>query len=249
VKKDKIKGSPLGLADRYKLPRELSAVIKRTFDKKAPSLPSGKLIRQYVNDDYIFSKPDKEKDKLKFDFDKFMVPMVIRDNYLQHAFVAYNDELLTAMTMFCAANRIKSVSEVLCGTGWFSHWMKRYGIPVKHSVDNKSWIKYKRDNRFLPIVKEMDAAQHVRRCRTVQLFVMSWPYMDPVAANVWKAMKPGNLLLYIGEGHGGCTANDEFFELAGPHEVSDEVEGFSAIQDSFVRFWGLHDRPILYRKK
>lgn len=223
---------------------EMAEIVRQTFDASADKLPPMKAIKKNLSN--ILDNWDDLPDDKAINPSSFMQSYMVRELYLENCFVAYNHELLTAISDFCALNNIKSVSEILAGTGWFSHWMMKYGVPVKHVTDNKSWKPYKLQKNFLPMVKKMNAVQHVKRCRTVDMFVMSWPYMDPVAANVWKAMKPGTLLLYIGEDMGGCTADDEFFQLTEGREV--EPEGFQAIYDNFVRFTGLHDRPVLFRK-
>jgi hypothetical protein len=61
-------------------------------------------------------------------------------------------------------------------------------------------------------------------------------------------MRPGQYLLYIGEGHGGCTADDGFFESTCDHQVLFD-EAFNKVSKSFVQFVGLHDMPELYLKK
>ena len=229
------------LLERYKIPQEILNTVKQTFDKTAKKLPSRNAIHKYTTN--AFALGDSP--------DSFMIPFVMRELYLENSFVAYSDEFMTALKNFCHANGISSVAEVLCGTGWLSHWMKKYKIPVKHSVDNKSWPRYE-GRQYMRHVKRMDAVKHVKRCRSVELFVMSWPYMDPVAANVWKAMRPGSYLLYIGEDRGGCTADDEFFDLVGEHEVTDDTyeTGFlDKMKESFVTFWGIHDEPRLFLKK
>lgn len=224
------------LLERYNVPNDVQKCVKKTFDAKARSLPSRNEIYKYVN----------EPGSLGGDVDRFMIPFAIRELYLENSFVAYNHEFMVALWELCQALEIKRVSEVLCGTGWLSHWMKKYNIPVKHSVDNKTWPRYN-GKQFLRLVKRMDAVKHVKRCRKVDMFVMSWPYMDPVAAEVWKAMKPGAYLLYIGEDLGGCTADDEFFRITEGCVI--ETNETNMLEDAFVRFWGIHDRPVLFRKK
>ena len=121
--------------------------------------------------------------------------------------------------------------------------MRKYGIPLVHAVDNKTW-KYE---NYLSTIVQDDAVEFVKRSGDADMFVLSWPYMNPLAAMIWKNMKPGQYLLYIGEGQGDCTANYEFFELTQDHRVDDEK--FRKVEDSFVRFAMLSDGPELYLKK
>ena len=70
--------------------------------------------------------------------------------------------------------------------------------------------------------------------------------MSDFATQIWKAMRADQYLLYIGEQPGGCTADDEFFELVEDHEVDTPLtEGMGR---SFVSFWAMHDFPHLFKK-
>jgi hypothetical protein len=214
--------------------KELKNAILKTFDVSSKKLPSNKIIQPY------------KKKNFKFQF--FMDSFYIRELYLEHAFVAYTDEMLTALKKFCDSKQMKTVHELCCGTGWFSHWMKKYGIPLKKATDNKTWSHYKNRNNFMSHVIKRDAVQFTRNNKSADMFILSWPYMDSTAARIWKAMKPGQYLLYIGEREGGCTANSEFFNLTRDCQIIDD-EFFNAIENAFVQFEGLHDRPELYLKK
>jgi hypothetical protein len=181
------------------------------------------------------------------DENKWMTPFVMREMYLEHAFVAYNDEMLMALKKFCDKKKMKVVHELCCGTGWFSHWMRKYGIPLKKAIDNKTWSTYKKEDKFLPIVTQDDAVRFVKTAGDADMFVLSWPYMDPLAHMIWNAMKPGQYLLYIGEGYGGCTADDSFFSATGAHQITNDKD-FNKVEKAFLQFNGLHDRPELYKK-
>jgi len=229
------------------LDQDVTEAIRSTFDLSSEKLPSRKVITQHVRDPYDNLLSIKSiKDIIK-DENKWMSPFVIREMYLEHSFVAYNDEMLTAMKKFCDKKKMKVVHELCCGTGWFSHWMKKYGIPLKEAVDNKTWAHYKKSNNFLPIVKQEDAVRFVKQAEDADMFVLSWPYMDPLAHMIWNAMKPGQYLLYIGESYGGCTADDGFFNAVERYEIKNDKD-FDKIAKSFIQFNGLHDRPELYKK-
>lgn len=221
--------------------------INRTFDINAEKLPSREIIAPHLKDPYrdLFSV-GAIKD-IMTDENKWLTPFAIREVYLEHSFVAYNDEMLKAIKVFCDKHKMKVVHELCCGTGWFSHWMKKYGVPLKEAVDNKTWARYKNYNKFLPIVKKDDAVRFVKKNQDADMFILSWPYMDPVAHMIWKAMKPGQYLFYIGEDYGGCTADEGFHNAVESHRVDDEE--FNKITEAFLQFNGLHDVPVLYRKK
>ena len=210
---------------------DLKKLIERTFDVNEPLLPSKTLLLPYFG--------------TRGNYDNFMKSFYIRELYLEHCFVAYNHEFIKSIGILMKANGIEDAVELCAGTGWLSHWMQKYGLKVT-ATDNKSWSKYKKSNNFLPLVKKQDAVKAVKANRKTKLFILSWPYMDEVATRIWKAMKPGQMLLYIGEGHGGCTASDSFFRAVEGHEKY--LLGITELDDNFLRFSGIHDRPQLYRK-
>lgn len=236
--KEKIKRFKGNINYDYNAPKEVEEAIISTFDLSSKKLPSKKTIKPFLKEREGFSGVSD-----------FLTSYYIRELYLEHAFVAYNDEMLTSLKKFCDSKKMKVVHEVCCGTGWFSHWMKKYKIPLKKSIDNKTWISYNNRNNFLPNVIKQDAVKFVRNNRRfADMIVLSWPYMDNTATRIWNAMKPGQYLLYIGEDYGGCTADSSFFNAVRGCEITND-ENFNKVYDSFVQFNGLHDNPKLYLKK
>ena len=163
----------------------------------------------------------------------------LREKYTKHCFPILTHEFLSSMQKFC--NQFDKISEFACGEGWLSYWMKKYGIKIHSSVDDKSW-KFK---NYLDFVTKCDAEMYLRRNLEIDLIIMSWPnYNDNFAYKIWQRMRKGQYLLYIGEGHGGCTADADFHKAIGGHEVDDKW----SLSENFVSFWGIHDRPMVYKK-
>ena len=50
-------------------------------------------------------------------------------------------------------------------------------------------------------------------------------------------------MIFIGEGYGGCTASDEFFDII----VEIEDETFSDAIKEYKQWWGIHDYPQLIK--
>ena len=213
---------------------KIDKVIEQTFSLNSNKLPALVEIKPYVGN-------------FDFNVDFALDSFAIREKYLKHCFVVYTDELLSALKDFCDKKEFTVINELCCGTGWFSHWMIKYGIPLKNATDNKSWGKYKANEAFLDIVKKEDAVRFVKNTPETDMYVLSWPYMDPLARMIWDAMKPGQYLLYIGEDWGGCTADESFFQAIDGFEIVDD-EYFNKIDETFVQFWGIHDRPRLFKK-
>lgn len=127
--------------------------------------------------------------------------------------------------------------EVMAGSGWFAHWLNKWGADVK-ATDNMSWHKRDLGDPWWSVrgfdVAEEDAVEAVR-ATDAEVVIMSWPYMDDTAFHVWEALRPGQTLLYIGEGAYGCTANDRFFDA-----VHDRLSYDTRIE-SLVQWDGIHD--------
>ncbi len=134
---------------------------------------------------------------------------------------------------------INKIVQLSCGPGWFTYWLRKYGILVEKCVDNFTWKESFKNKSYLSFVEKGDSIE-AAKVDNVEMFILSWPYMDSVAANIWKEMKRGKYLLYIGEEKGGCTADDEFFNLIENKEIQ---RGFP-----FLSFPNIHDRPILFQK-
>jgi hypothetical protein len=72
--------------------------------------------------------------------------------------------------------------------------------------------------------------------------MLCWPnYSHPWAAQALTAYK-GDLLIYIGEGEGGCCADDDFFELLDRNWVE------AGASPHHVTWWGIHCRMTAYRR-
>jgi hypothetical protein len=98
------------------------------------------------------------------------------------------------------------------------------------------------DGEFQMEVEKLDASGAVKKYFDRNVF-MGWPpYDNPMAYEVVKAMEIGKFLVYVGEGHGGCTGNDEFFEYL--YANFEEVE----IEFSIPRWSGIYDGVQVFKK-
>ena len=207
-------------------------ILDTTFSDDSSRLPTIRQIREVVQLD----DPNFWGDTIEtFRF---------REKYIRNSFPILTDDFLSFAVDILNDYR---VVELACGPGWLTYWLRRYGLEVERAVDDLSWNAdgHSTELRYQDWVERGDAVECVRQ-DPFGLFVMSWPYMDSLAAKVWKSMRRGSVMLYIGEGHGGCTADDEFHELIHLGEVLEsETE---ILEENFVSFWGVHDRPLLVRK-
>lgn len=136
------------------------------------------------------------------------------------------------------------IVSVGCGTGYLERLLRNAGVSMLatdlHAPQNgknrynPSWPAY------LPVVSRGGVAAVTRYPERAVL--MSWPTYGGVwAYNTAKAMRPGSVLIYIGEGENGCTACDKFHSLL--DRKFEEVK-----QVGIPQFDGIHDHCWIYRK-
>jgi hypothetical protein len=135
----------------------------------------------------------------------------------------------------------RGVVEIGAGSGYWAWQMTQSGIDVvaydPHAPSPKN--RYVKHRLYHPVGDRDHTAveQHPDRA-----LLLCWPpYEEPVAAQALKAYR-GDMLIYIGEGHGGCTADDDFFELLD--------EGWNEIGESpfHVTFRCIHCSMTAYRR-
>lgn len=73
------------------------------------------------------------------------------------------------------------------------------------------------------------------------LFLCWPPYHSSLASDCLKKY-PGKTLIFVGEGWGGCTGDDEFFEILEKDWEQKEID----IQ--IPQWWGMHDYFNIYRR-
>lgn len=148
----------------------------------------------------------------------------------QYGFISVSPELANALKSYCCG----SIVEVMAGTGHLSAALRAAGVALR-STDDFSWHNARNWATYTEVEK-LDAVQAASNVDTV---IMVWPYMDSTAYRVAQAMKSGAALLYCGESEGGCTANEEFFELMLTWSGDDQFDRL--INAHHHRWAGLHD--------
>ncbi len=142
--------------------------------------------------------------------------------------------------------------EIMAGSGALSYSLMQQGVNIITTDDfswemsekqklwwnnGKLWTKIEKIN-YLDAIKKYG--------KDIDIIIMSWPYMDNMAARALIKMRKINplcLMIYIGEGSGGCTANDRFFQLIRP--IQDY--SFEESVKKFKRWWGIYDYPMLVK--
>ena len=122
----------------------------------------------------------------------------------------------------------------MAGAGWLSKALQDNKINII-PTDNSSWDRIIK-KQVVP-VKKLSGLDAVKKYSDCDILIVSWPdYKGEEICEIcqeWGSTKP---IIYIGEGMGGCTACDEFFE----HFKLDPDFDWETIQ---IMSWdGIHDR-------
>jgi hypothetical protein len=107
----------------------------------------------------------------------------------------------------------RSVVEVGAGSGYWAWQLEQAGVDVAaydpHPVsDDNAYCKHGPYTAVLPGGPEAVLSQHPDRA-----LLMVWPPYEGAHAEEALRLFCGDLLIYAGEGWGGCTAGDGFYEL------------------------------------
>lgn len=140
--------------------------------------------------------------------------------------------------------RGKKVLEVMCGLGTISYALKNEGIDII-ATDDISWKEtWKNAYNHYCEIEELDAIEAIDKYgKDIDYIIMSWPpYEDPIAYKVLQKMREVNkdaAIIYLGEGYGGCTADNLFHYRVNiiENDIIDNVNSiykpWPTIHDSF----------------
>lgn len=135
------------------------------------------------------------------------------------------------------------VIEIGAGNGYWSHLIAKAGgsitaydpKPGKHHIDS--------DGRVWHPVLE-GGVEKVQTDHKKHTLLLVWPpYNTPMAFDALLRFIQigGQTLAYVGEGEGGCTADDDFFKLL--------HDNFEPVGDAPLPQWeGIHDHLTVYRR-
>ncbi len=141
-----------------------------------------------------------------------------------------------------------SVVEIGAGTGYWAWQLTQRGVHViayDQAPPDQAPNQWHQPpptggavDTFHPVIRGGPAQAAAYPDRV--LFLCWPPYDQPLAADALAAY-PGDTLIYIGEGDGGCTADDRFHRaLADGWDVTAKHRP--------ARWWGLHDWVTVYRR-
>lgn len=131
------------------------------------------------------------------------------------------------------------IVEIGAGTGYWAWCLQQMGVdilaydirPPQGTLENLWFQCWWTDVRRGGAIK---ARRHPDRA-----LLMVWPYMDTMATQALKAYR-GDTMVYVGEGSGGCTADDSFFDL---------LDDWSEIACLQLPQWdGINDHLTVWRR-
>lgn len=162
----------------------------------------------------------------------------------QYSFAVPSRESIKKIAKFVGTD---SILEIGAGSGLWSYLISQEGISVT-SVDDYSWNKKQqvpgKDNILIGYyypIKKSNGTKAVKKFADHNVLLLCWPpYHNNMAANALKAFS-GTKVIYIGEGRGGCTGNDEFHRLL-------EVD-LKQVDHCRIPQWpGIHDSVWFYQE-
>ena len=169
-----------------------------------------------------------------------------RKEYIKYSFPILTYNWLKPLADFLKKYNYRTV-DLCCGVGYISFYLKKLGLKNIKAVDNFTWNDHWK-RKPLKHVKKYNALKYVKYHKNYDAVILSWPlYESRLAYNIARNLKLNTILIYIGEGYGGCTGDNNFHEYL--HKNFKLLEDITNnLQDNFLNFDGMHDNIYIYEK-
>lgn len=140
-----------------------------------------------------------------------------------------------------ALKKYSPILEVGAGTGYWAHELSKAGVDIVATDPRKFIYSDVWQKHLFFEVSNMTGEDAVKKYPERNLLLV-WPtYSSSWAASALRAFT-GEKLIYVGEGYGGCTADDDFHECLGQKfELVEEIP--------MSQFCGIHDRLEVFQRK
>jgi len=143
-----------------------------------------------------------------------------------------------------AIAELSPIIELGAGTGYWASLLAEAGAAVQAydkdvpSGDSENYYSFRHTPLHYEVKQGTEAVLADSSARTLLLV---WPsYASPFANNCLKQFA-GEYLAFVGEGIGGCTADDDFFEALTAH--------WEQVRVVNIPHWdGIHDDLRIYRR-
>lgn len=134
----------------------------------------------------------------------------------------------------------RGVVEIGAGTGYWAWQLSQLGIDVAAYDIAPRGNRQCHNINYHPVAEggPEKAAEHPDRA-----LMLCWPPYAKAMAHEALTAFTGDMLIYIGEGHGGCTADDAFHEA-----LEADWEAVAGSGADHINFFGIHSRLIIYRR-
>lgn len=134
-------------------------------------------------------------------------------------------------------NHTTKVIEIGAGSGYWAYLLQKAGLEVV-AVDNDYRGASYWPTKWFPV---RHGDESILKDYPDHALFLCWPEMSEVASDALAAYE-GRTLIYVGEGRGGCTANEKFFdELARNWQRGESVD---------IPQWpGIHDYLQIFHKQ
>ena len=153
----------------------------------------------------------------------------------QYAWAIPNDEAIQAII------KLSPIVEIGAGNGYWAYLIDKLG------GDIVAYDKYKPlENTEFHYDKEWFNVQEGGPEKVIEhsdrTLLLVWPPYEGALARQCLKNYTGSTLIYVGEDKGGCTADDEFFDIL--------ENDYTQVEDLYIPQWiGIHDCMGIYTKK
>lgn len=136
----------------------------------------------------------------------------------------------------------RAVVEIGAGSGYWAWQLEQAGVDVAAYDPNpvSGVNEYCTSGPYTTVLADDATAVKHHQDRVL---LMVWPPYGGEHAGHALSLYEGDLLIYAGEGAGGCTADDAFFELL------DAEWDLLQVAPRHVTWWGIHCELAAYRRR
>jgi hypothetical protein len=134
-------------------------------------------------------------------------------------------------------NTTNKVIEIGAGSGYWAYLLQKAGLDVV-AVDNDYRGKDYWKHKWFPV---RNGDETILKDYPDHTLFLCWPEMSGVSSDAL-ANYQGRTLIYVGEGRGGCTANEKFFE-----ELNCNWQHGESV--NIPQWPGIHDYLQIYHKQ
>lgn len=205
--------------------------------KAAPALVPGQPLAHY---------PDRN------DFNLACPLFYKREEFVKtYGFMMPTAEVIDVLTGMLAKQK---TLEAGSGSGWLADQLSQRGIDIEAA----DWTDYRLPKtqgrrKGYPFEQVFRLDHHGDATRllpgTYGTILLVWPNLGSAfAAKIAQRMSTGQRLIYCGEGQGGCTANEHFFEILKADFIVDRLAS-ARLNAHHWQFPGIHDRWLVLSKQ